>query len=104
MKNLLVLSLISLLALLGVIGYLKYKNYQIGDIDEREEILVATTYDLFYKKNIDLKEINKIQVYRQDAGVYPFFYLVSVDLKNGVSYSYKWKDKNKNELDITKHN
>lgn len=103
MKKLLILNLVIVLALLGIIGYVKYKNYKIGDIDEREEILVAATYDLFHEKNIDLKEIQKIQVTRLEAGVYPFFYLVTVDLNNGESYEYSWKNKKKDKLDITHH-
>lgn len=103
MKKLLILSLVIVLVLLGIIGYFKYKDYTIGDIDEREEILVAATYDLFHEKNIELKEIKKIQVTRLEAGVYPFFYSVTVDLNNGESYEYDWKNEKKDELDITHH-
>lgn len=100
MKKMLILSLTFALVLLGVIGYFKYKDYRMGDVSEREDILVAVSYDLFHKKDIDLDEINKIQVHRQDAGVYPFFYMVSVKIKDGKSYEYKWKDEDKSELDI----
>lgn len=103
MKKILILLSVVVLVLICVIGYLKYKDYTIGNIDEREELLIETTYDLFQEKNIDLKDVSKIQVTRLDAGVYPFFYSVTVDLKNGESYEYGWKTKEKDELEITHH-
>lgn len=103
MKKLLIVLLIIVFILLGVIGYSTYKEYRTGDVHEREELLIASTYDLFHEKNLDMKEIEQIQVTRLDAGVYPFFYSVTVELTNGESYGYGWKNKKKDSLEITHH-
>ena len=103
MKKWLIILLITVFILLCVIGYSMYKDYRVGSVHEREELLIATTYDLFQKKNLDMKEIQQIHVTRLDAGVYPFFYSVTVELINGESYGYRWKNKNKDSLEITHH-
>ncbi len=100
MKKLFVLLTVIIVILLGVIGYMKFTDYKTGDVEDREELLLAVTNDLFNNKNISFAEIEDVTVYRQEAGVYPFFYLAVVHLGDGTIYRYKWENKEKSELEI----
>jgi len=99
MKKTIIILIVIIVVLIGVIGYLKLVDYKTGSIQEREELLIAVTDDLFNKKDISLDKIENIKVHRQEAGVYPFFYIAVVTLNNGETYTYKWSDKDKSKLD-----
>lgn len=98
MKKFAIISSLLLLLSLGVIGYFFYQNYKLGVVEEREELLVATTNDLFHNKGIYLDEIESIKAYKGATGVYPFNYFVVVVLKDNREFYYEWKDKDKSKL------
>lgn len=105
MKNK-VLSLIMfsfLLIFLGFTVYFYYQNYTLGNREDREELLIAVMFDLFEVESITEKDIEEIKIFRTDAGVYPFYYNVSVKLKNGEELSYEWANKEKSSLKTSRY-
>ncbi|MDW0110054.1 hypothetical protein [Sporosarcina aquimarina] len=97
-KNILIYILI--ISLIAMFIYFNYENYKVGEVEEREELLVATTFDLVENQNIKMEDIENIKVYRLNTGVYPFFYNIVVVLKNGKEFYYEWADKDKKKLNI----
>lgn len=105
MKNK-VLSLIMFLFLLIFLGftvYFYYQNYTLGNREDREELLIAVMFDLFEVESITEEDIEEIKIFRTDAGVYPFYYNVSVKLKNGEELSYEWANKEKSSLKTSRY-
>ena len=95
------LLVIYFVAFIGVIVYYNYQNYAWGSREEREELLVAVMFDLFEVQALTKQDVRDIEVFRSDAGVYPFFYNVLVTLNNGKELSYKWGSKEKDTFDIS---
>lgn len=96
LKRIIVFSVITVLSVIVI--YFLYQNYSLGSRDEREEILTAVTFDLSENRGIKQEEIEEIYVIRSYAGVYPFYYQVTVDLKNDVRIWYQWADKEKTKV------
>lgn len=72
-----------------------YDRYRIGDIKEREILLEAVMWEITKNNSISQEEVDEIKVLRSDAGVYPYFYGVVINMKNGEQISYTWSDKSK---------
>jgi len=97
MKRIAIISLIVIL--LGIVIYYYYKDYRLGSREEREEILTATLFDLSENREMKQGEIEEIFIIRSYAGIYPFFYQVRVQLKNGQNIKYRWTDKEKTAVE-----
>lgn len=103
-KSLFLVVFLSLLISLGTTIYFYYQNYTLGDREDREELLIAVMIDLFEVESISKGDIEEIKVFRTDAGIYPFYYNISVSLKNGEELSYEWANKEKSSLRTSRYN
>ena len=86
---------------LGVGIYIGYQNYKLGSREDREELLTEVVFDLVEKRSMTKEDVKEIQIFRMDAGVYPFFYNVLVTLKDGKELSYTWGNKEKSKLNVS---
>lgn len=93
--------ILSITFLLVIVFYFLYQNYSLGSRDEREEILTAVIFNLTENQEVSEEEIDKIYVLRSYAGVYPYYYSVAVEFKNGKRIKYGWADKEKSHVEIT---
>lgn len=103
MKKRWFINVFVIVILLGVIIYFNYQNYRLGEREDREELLVAVVFDLIEIESISKEDVKEIKVFRQDAGVYPFYYNILVRLKNGEELSYEWANKEKSSLTVSRY-
>jgi len=103
MKKKWLINVFALIIFLGVIIYFSYQNYRLGEREEREEHLAAVVFDLVEIESFSKEDIKEIKVFRQDAGVYPFYYNISVKLNNGKELSYEWANKEKSSLTVSRN-
>jgi len=95
------INVFAIIIFLGVIIYFNYQNYRLGEKEEREELLAAVVFDLVEIESIYKEDVKEIKVFRQDSGVYPFYYNISVKLNNGKELSYEWANKEKSSLVVS---
>ncbi len=96
-----ILAIIFFFLFIGTLIYFNYQNYKFGSREDREELLVAVMFDIIENRSISEEEVKEIEVFRSQAGVYPFFYNVQVTLNNGDRILYAWSNKEKSNLNIT---
>lgn len=101
MKKKWLINVFALIIFLGVIIYFNYQNYRLGEREEWEELLAAVVFDLVEIESISKEDVKEINVFRQDAGIYPFYYNISVKLNNGKELSYEWANKEKSSLVVS---
>lgn len=101
MKKKWLINVFALIIFLGVIIYFSYQNYRLGEREEREELLAAVVFDLVEIESISKEDVKEIKVFRQDAGVYPFYYNILIRLNNGKELSYEWANKEKSSLVVS---
>lgn len=101
MKKSWLLAIVFFFLFIGTLIYFNYQNYKYGSRENREELLVAVMFDVIENRSITEEEVKDIEVFRSQAGVYPFFYNVQVTLNNGDRMLYRWSDKEKSNLSIT---
>lgn len=101
MKKSWLLILFFFFLFIGTLIYFNYQNYKFGSREEREELLIAVMFDVIENRSIEEEQLKDVRVFRSQAGVYPFFYHVEVDLINGDRILYTWSNKEKNKLNIT---
>lgn len=82
MKKKWLINVFALIIFLGVIIYFNYQNYRLGEREDREELLVAVMFDITEIESISKEDVKEIKVFRQDAGVYPFYFNTLVRLNN----------------------
>jgi hypothetical protein len=78
-----------------------FQRYASKDVIDREKLLVAVMWEINNGENkISKDEIRDITVLKSKAGVYPYYYDVAINLKNGEQILYSWKDKNQTDVEI----
>lgn len=103
MKKKWLISVFAMIIFLGVIISFNYQNYQLGEREDREELLAAVVFDLVEIESISKEDVEEITVFRQDAGVYPFYYNILIRLNNGKELSYEWANKEKSSLTVSRY-
>lgn len=78
--------------------YLLTTRYSANELQEREEILVATLWKLEEENSIPKDKIENIRALKAKAGFYPKYYKVAINLKDGKQILYTWTDENKTEV------
>ncbi|MCT6926062.1 hypothetical protein [Metasolibacillus sp.] len=94
------LFILYFIASIGIILYFTYQNYRMGNVEDREELLAAVIFDLYEVQSLTKEDVRDIEVFRSDAGIYPYFYNVLVTLENGSALSYTWGSPEKDYFDI----
>jgi len=79
-------------------GYLLMTRYSANELQEREEILVATLWKLEEENSIPKDKIENIRALKSKVGFYPYYYKGAINLKDGKQILYTWTDENKTEV------
>lgn len=93
-----ILGVLLIASLLSSIG-IYFSKVSIEEVNDREELLVATMTDLYNgDHDIDVEDIVEIKVLKSKAGVPPMNYNVALNMKNGEQILYSWHDESKTKV------
>lgn len=87
--------IVLILCLVIIIVAMYIQNERLGDREEREQLLTEVMIDLLEVRNVSSDELERVHVRRLEAAIYPFFYVVDVEMSDGTTDTYEWKSAEK---------
>lgn len=98
-KSIFLQILIVIVSVLLVNEYVE--DYQMGDSNEREEILTAVMWEI---KNSDLKNENIKRIHvEKSSRSFQYKYAVVIDFHDGNYLVYEWADQSKKSIKKSEH-